>query len=168
MVLPALLGPHVQGVRVAAPTRAWRRPTLRRRGHLALPGPPRSSQLPDVPTILGLRDGGFAVRTRRELQALGEMIFEGLKEGSIALQDVPDQAAIEKKSYETIEEVVGIVLHGHLPHEFQVAVVEAWLGSWEVWERSSQPASVTLEKYRELFLSELFRLIPHEPDADPS
>ena len=104
------------------------------------------------------------MRTVRELHALGEMIFEALKKGAIALQDVPDQAAVENKSYETIEEIVGIVLHGHLPHEFQVAVVEAWLGSTEVWERPSEAASVTLEKYRDLFFSELLFLVPHDSD----
>ena len=107
------------------------------------------------------------MRTERELHVLGEMIFEALKAGSIALQDVPDQAAIENKSYETVEEIVGIVLHGRLPHEFQVAVVEAWLGSSQVWERSAEAAAVTLEKYRDLFFSELLRLVPHEPDPGP-
>ena len=121
-----------------------------------------------MPALAGRRQTGLAVRTGRELLALGEMIFEALKEGSIALQDVPDQLAIEHKSYETVEDIVGIVLHGRFTHEFQVAVVEAWLGSAEVWERSSEAASVTLEKYRELFFSELFRLVPHEPDTDPS
>lgn len=108
------------------------------------------------------------MRTERELHVLGEMIFEALKAGSIALQDVPDQAAIENKSYETVEEIVGIVLHGRLPHEFQVAVVEAWLGSSQVWERSAEAAAVTLEKYRDLFFSELLRLVPHEPHPGSS
>lgn len=107
------------------------------------------------------------MRTARELHELGEMIFEALKAGAIALQDVPDQAAIENNSYETVEDIVGIVLHGRLPHEFQVAIVEAWLGSAEVWERSSEAASVTLDRYRELFVSELLRLVPHNDDAVP-
>jgi len=105
--------------------------------------------------------------TKRELLDLGETIFEGLKSGTLAIENATDQAAIEHKSYETIEDIVGIVLHGQLPHEFQVAVVEAWLGSSQVWERSSEAASVTLESYRELFFAELLRLVPHEPDPGP-
>lgn len=99
MVLPTMREAPLQGVRVAAPARACRRSALRRRGHLALPDPRRSSQLPDVPALREPRDGDLAVRTERELHALGEMIFEALKEGAIALQDVPDQAAIENRSY---------------------------------------------------------------------
>lgn len=104
--------------------------------------------------------------TSRELLELGETIFEGLKSGTLAIQNATDQAAIENKSYSTIDDIVGIVLHGRFTHEFHVAVVEAWLGSTEIWERSSEPASVTLEKYRDLFFSELLRLVPHDPDAD--
>ena len=106
--------------------------------------------------------------TKRELLQLGEAIFEGLKSGTIAIQNATDQLAVEHKSYATVDDIVGIVLHGRFTHEFHVAVVEAWLGSAEVWERSSEAASVTLEKYRELFFAELLRLVPHEPDADPS
>lgn len=85
--------------------------------------------------------------TERELRALGEMIFDGLKSGSIAIQNATDQAAVKDKSYRTIEDLVGIVLAGRLPHAFEVAVVEAWLGSSEAWERSEEAASVTIEAY---------------------
>lgn len=100
--------------------------------------------------------------TERELRALGEMIFDGLKSGSIAIQNATDQAAVKDKSYRTIEDLVGIVLAGRLPHAFEVVVVEAWLGSSEAWERSEEAASVTIEAYRALFFSELLRLVPHK------
>ncbi len=95
--------------------------------------------------------------TERELRLLGEFIFEGLKSGSIAIQNATDQAAIEHKSYATIEDLVGIVLHGRFPHAFHVAVVETWLGP-------SCSASATIERYRDRFVEELLRLVPHDPD----
>lgn len=98
--------------------------------------------------------------TKRELLDLGETIFEGLKSGTLAIENATDQAAVEHKSYETIQDIVGIVLQGHLPHDFQVAVVGA-CGGW------SPSASTTIEAYRALFFSELLRLVPHEPDAGP-
>lgn len=52
------------------------------------------------------------------------------------------------------------MLHGHLPHEFQVAVLGAWAG----WP-ASPPASTTIESYRALFFSELLRLVPHDDDV---
>lgn len=96
--------------------------------------------------------------TERELRLLGDFIFQGLKFGSIAIQNATDQAAIKQKSYATVEDIVGIVLHGRFPHAFQVAVVEAWLGP-------SRSASVTIDRYRDLFVEELLRLVPHEHDS---
>lgn len=99
--------------------------------------------------------------TKRELVELGELILSGLKAGSIAIEAVPDQAAITNKSYTTMEDIVGIVLSGRFPHEFQVAVVQAWAG-WPV----SPSASATIESHRHLFFAELLRLVPHVPDSE--
>jgi len=96
------------------------------------------------------------MRKESELKALGAKIFDGLKSGSIAIENATDQAAIKNKSYSTIEDLVGIVLHGRLPHAFQVAVLQAWQGP-------SATACVKIERYRDLFLQELMRLVPHDP-----
>src|SRR4051812_7791478 len=91
----------------------------------------------------------------RELLELGERVFDELKAGTIAIEEAPDQAAVESSEYLTLEGVVGMVLHGRLPHAFQVAVVEAWVGR-------SGAASATIGRHRDLFFAELLRLIPHE------
>lgn len=106
-----------------------------------------------------LADGRYETPlTKRELLQLGELIFAGLAAGSIAIEKATDQAAVKNKSFSTLEDLLGVVLSGRFTHEFRVAVVQAWEGS-------SASASVRVEAYRAIFVSELLRLVPHEDDV---
>lgn len=99
-----------------------------------------------------------------ELRELGSEIFDKLRNGKIELQRVPDQAALLFKSAETVEELVGLLLHGkYSTHAFQVAV----LNSWRTAGASATEDEAVWEETREKFLAELIRLM-HSTQVGPA
>lgn len=95
-----------------------------------------------------------------ELRAIANELYNRLMEGSIRLEQVPDQQMLTEKWLETSEQLTGVLLHTPgLTHEFQVAVLHAW----QTAGASASAEADVWEASRETFVSELVSLLgkPH-------
>ncbi len=95
-----------------------------------------------------------------QLRAIGHELYNQLREGSIRLEQIPDQQMLVEKKVETTLQLAGLMLHTPgLTHEFQVAVLHAW----QTAGASASTEADVWETHRETFVNALVGLLgkPH-------